>query len=513
MFDWLRTERQKWATPLANTADDLRPALPAFDPLSRELYEKALPRGVLLPRLEPDRPRENYWMSPHQLLQHAYVSGQLIIGKLGGTFLGHMDDRPVLTMAGARAGKTSTVLEPNLYMYSASMLAMDPKGELTRMAARIRRSMGHDVFALDPFGISGEPSACFNALDELDPNSATLVDDIADITNALVVDTGDARASHWNDSAKMLLTGIILLALTLERSERNLVTVRELLSLTYPALAITARREADLFMKGHEEKKKYFDKNAAAAKTLLRLMVRARRVPFGSILAGVGNRFLNTPQTELGSIFSTAAVQTDFLDSLPLRRTLYRSDFRLSTLRAERPASIFMCLPVMRMERHYRYQRMIVQLACTRLEQMGTYPRDRAPILFMMEEFATLGYMKVMERAAAYFPGFGIKLHAVLQDLTQLQTNYTTSWQTILGNAGLVQIFATENDETLRYAAHRMGKLIEPYELRTAFSRERFSQLLLMAGSPPAAALRLSHDDVARIREAVLARCRSLPDG
>jgi hypothetical protein len=70
----------------------------------------------------------------------------------------------------------------------------------------------------------------------------------------------------------MLLVGIVLLTLTLEPRERNLITVRELLCLTYPALAITARREADLFAKNHEEKKAYFNKNAAASKTLLRLI-------------------------------------------------------------------------------------------------------------------------------------------------------------------------------------------------------------------------------------------------
>ena len=76
------------------------------------------------------------------------------------------------------------------------------------------------------------------------------------------------------------------------------------------------------------------------------------------------------------------------------------------------------------------------------LEKMGTYPRDRPPILFMMEEFATLGHMEIMERAAAYFPGFGVKLWAVLQDTTQLQRYYTASWETFLGNAGLIQCFA-----------------------------------------------------------------------
>jgi type IV secretion system protein VirD4 len=511
MFDWFKSERSKLAADLARASDDVRPALPNFDPLSRDLYEKALPRGVLIPRLAPDRERQNYWMSPYRLLRHRYACGQLIVGKLANVLLGHMDDRPIVTVAGARAGKTTTVLEPNLYVYLGALLALDPKGELARLAAKFRRAMGHDVYVLDPFGSSGEPTASFNPLSELEHSGDMLADDVAAITGAIVVDTGDARAQHWNESARTLLVGIILLTLTMEPSARNLVTVRELLCLTHPALVITAQREADLFEKDFEQRKAHFDKNAAAVKTLLRLMVRSARGPFGRILASVGNRFLSTPQTELGSIFSTASAHTDFLDSLPLRRVLLRSDFRLSTLRADRPASIFLSLPVTRLDKHYRFQRMIVQLACAALERMGPYPRDRLPILFMMEEFPTLGHMPIMEHAAAYFPGFGVKLWVVAQSLTQLQRHYKASWETIVGNAGLVQLFANGDEETLRYAANRMERLIAPFEMRIAFSRERSSQLLLMEGQPPAAALRLSHDDVARIRATVLARMRGLP--
>ncbi len=138
----------------------------------------------------------------------------------------------------------------------------------------------------------------------------------------------------------------------------------------------------------------------------------------------IGNRFLSTPPSERGSIFSTAAAQSDFLDSLPLRQISRRSDFRLGWLRSGRPTTIYLCLPVGRMESHYRWLRLIVQMACTVLEQMGTYPRDKPPILFMMEEFVTLGHMEIMERAAAYFPGFRSELWAILQDATQLHRYY-----------------------------------------------------------------------------------------
>jgi type IV secretory pathway TraG/TraD family ATPase VirD4 len=143
-------------------------------------------------------------------------------------------------------------------------------------------------------------------------------------------------------------------------------------------------------------------------------------------------------------------------------------------------------------------------MACTVLELLGTYPRNRPPILFMMEEFATLGHMEIMERAAAYFPGFGVKLWAVLQDTTQLQRYYGQSWETFLGNAGLIQCFANGDQSTLDYITRRLERLIMPFELRTAFSRQRFSQLLMLEGERPAAAMRLEHQDVAAIRAQIL---------
>jgi type IV secretion system protein VirD4 len=60
-------------------------------------------------------------------------------------------------------------------------------------------------------------------------------------------------------------------------------------------------------------------------------------------------------------------------------------------------------------------------------------------------------------------------------------------------------MFANGDEEMLRYAAGRLEKLIAPFERRTAFSRERYSQLLLMQGLPPAAIMRLDHADVAAI--------------
>lgn len=500
-MEWFKqTERVRWASPYALSQPQSHLGLPALDPRSRELYERALPRGVLVPRFVPDRPPVNYWMSPRDLSRYAYMPGQIILGKLGGQFLGYLDDRPMVTIAGARAGKSSTILEPNLYTYPGSMLALDPKAELAK-AAILRRTLGHDVHVLDPFGQSGQVSACFNVLAELDPKSWTIVDDVSAITHALIIDDGDARSKHWTDSARALLMGIILLTLMLPENECNLISVRELLMLTHPRLLAAMKAKPKTADNG-EQGEEYFNKNALGIQTLLGAMSQTGQ-RFSGVLAAIGNRFLNTPQTERGSIFSTAAAQTDFLDSLPLRNISRHSDFHLSSLRGNRPTTITLCLPVSRMTSHYRWLRLIVQMSCTVLERFGAYPRDRPPILMMMEEFATLGHMEIMERAAAYFPGFGVKLWAVLQDITQLQRYYGQSWETFLGNAGLVQCFANGDQSTLNYISQRLSNLIMPFETRAAFSRQRHCQLLMFEGEQPAAAMRLEHEDVAAIRAGI----------
>lgn len=468
---------------------------------SRELFETSLPRGTPLARLTADRERLSYWMAPGALLRHRFRLGQLIIGKLGDTFLGHLDDRPLITIAGARAGKSSTVLEPNLYLYPGSMLVLDPKGELSA-TARIRRAGGHVVRVLDAFGITGEQSACFNCLEELEPDDLMIVDRVMSIAAALVPETsGGGNSKYFDDSARALLVGLILFVLDMpDKAGRNLITVRQLLTLSYPPLLAAAEAAADrarlaALARGGSS---YPDASHFALTMLFQSMASIKR--YDGVAAALGRRFQNMGPNERGAVFSTAAVNTDFLDSLPLRQIIRHSDFKLSELRSDRPTTIFLVLPVGEIERHYRWLRLLVQMACTTLERFGAYPRDRPPILFMMEEFAVLGPMDVMERAAAYFPGFGIKLWIVLQSLEQLTNDYTKMYQTFLGNAGLIQMFAANDGPAVAYAASRMGKLIETFELSPAFSRAKASQLLLMEGEPPAAAMRLSHEDVAAIR-------------
>lgn len=500
-----RRERDKWASRLHIVNPEFHLGLPALDEATALLYGKALPRSTMMPRPDADREAVNHWMRLSEGVERKFQPGQIMLGKLAHTPLGHLDDRPMVTIVGARAGKTSTVLEPNLYLYPGSMVVLDPKGELARKTAVIRSLLGHQVYVLDPFRQSGVPSASFNVMAELDADSEMIVDDVAAITQAIIVDEGDTRNKHWNDSARTLLLGIMLFTLTLPSQERHLITVRELLNLIYKGL-IDALRSAP----NAEHDNDFYVENQAAVESLLLTMAMSGE-KFQGILAAVGRRFLNTPPNERGSIFSTAAAQTDFLDSLPLRTISKQSQFRLEALAGDHPTTIYLCLPVGRMESHYRWLRMIVQQACTTLEKLGTYPRHKPRILFMMEEFPVLGHMDIMERAAAYFPGFGVTLWSIIQDITQLKRYYEKGWETFLGNAGVVQCFSNSDQATLNYMAERMENLIRPFELRTAFSRNDNGQVLMFEGEDPLAAVRLTHEEVDYIRLCAIKQAENRP--
>lgn len=474
-----------------------------------------LPRGIDVIRERIDRKEAARWARPHEIGTLAFTGGhQVLLGKYAGRLIGRADDKPLVTIASARSGKTSSVLKPVLLTYEGSMLVMDPKGELAADTAAHRRGvLGQEVHILDPFGCSGEAASPFNPLAELDPLSDTIVDDVDVVAQALIVEEAGSDGSHWTNSAQSLLRGLLLHTLQKPLAERHLVTARELLTLTH----------ADLLQLKSELERKGAADPTEAVQTALFLEMASQGAAYGGALAAAGTSFLRKNPRERSSIVSTAEVQTRLIDSVPMRRSLAASCVRLADL-GERPMTLYLCLPAGMMQSHFRWLRLIVRLALLAMERRGPWPRGRTPCLFMCEEFSVLGHMPLMESAAALFPGFGVKLWVVLQDTSQLQRHYKESWQTFLGNAGILQAFANADKATLDYLSGQLGslsfvrgafgagdddksksfvdkeRLAYQHEIARAFAREQQSQLLLVEGHHPMAIERLSHEDVERIR-------------
>jgi type IV secretion system protein VirD4 len=109
-----------------------------------------------------------------------------------------------------------------------------------------------------------------------------------------------------------------------------------------------------------------------------------------------------------------------------------------------------------------------------------------------------------------------VKLWTVLQDFSQLKVHYPKSWETFLGNAGIIQAFGNVDLTTTEYLSKRLGNLtiieeqnvpisssalshgdlgrrehlrqvplLDAAEITRFFARETGRQLLLAPGRPP----------------------------
>jgi type IV secretion system protein VirD4 len=119
--------------------------------------------------------------------------------------------------------------------------------------------------------------------------------------------------------------------------------------------------------------------------------------------------------------------------------------------------TVYLCLPGRHIGPCGRWLRLFVNLALQAMERTPGAPAAGCPVLFVLDEFASLGHMRQIEDAAGQIAGYGVKLWPFLQDLGQLKALYKDRWETFMGNAGVLQFFGNNDLTTLEWVSKRLG--------------------------------------------------------
>jgi len=393
------------------------------------------------------RPAQAAFVTKAQLL-HAesvqYGRGKVFLGRVDQKMIGIADGRHIVTLAGSGGGKSVCSLIPNLMLYDGSCLVLDPKGELAAATAHRRDDMGQAVYVLDPFDISGEETrqfrASFDPLGELGEDRGNLIENADLVADALIIPAD--KDQHWTDAARGLVRALVLwMVLDPDNSGGSLAGLPKMIT----RIAAECREGRD-------------DPRAGLIDTLA--AIDPRDVPdrdreAWAVIQSQAEMMQGMSGKERASVISTARTQLIFLDSPAMARAVARSALVLAELK-RRPCTVYLCLPASRMGTHSRWLRLIVNLAIAALERERAAPE--LPVMFVLEEFAALGHMRSLENAVAYMRGFGVKLWTVLQDITQLRRDYPKSWETFLGNAGVLQAFSVNDLATQKYLSERLGE-------------------------------------------------------
>jgi type IV secretion system protein VirD4 len=169
---------------------------------------------------------------------------------------------------------------------------------------------------------------------------------------------------------------------------------------------------------------------------------------------------LNKESKDFGGVLSTsnAAVQM-YCDPLVSRNTAC-SDFRIDDLvNHERPVSLYLTVPSSDQERLRPLIRLLFTLIVNRLtEKMHSRgpQRNLHRLLFMIDEFPSLGHMEIFARALSYMGGYDIKAFLVTQDVRQIVDAYGAQ-ESIVSNCHIRVAFAPNQPDTAKLLSDMSG--------------------------------------------------------
>ena len=384
--------------------------------------------------------------------------------------IGLEDDRHMITIAGARTGKGTTVIIPNLLLWKGSALVIDPKGTNAAVTMRRRREMGQNVHLVDPFDVLGTGTTdAFNPLAVLDPNSPTVREDIYNIADALVVPDPGAKEKHWDDGARTILAGLIAHLITSPAFENpSLPMIRDM-------LAMLPEDQAELW----------------ADMSLNEGAGRLPKETAARIVRGIGT-------DEMAGLLSNADKHSEWLASPVMQKTLNTTTFTFADLK-DKPTTVYLILPPHLLRTHNRFLRLFLNLA---INQMSIGDRAATPVLMLIDEFLALGRMEAVEKAFPLMAGYNMVLWPFVQHLTGMKALYGDNVHGFMGNSRAVQVFGISDPETTKFVSEQMGnrtlpkrlsrnkannvaKLRSPDEVARNVTAEKNRQYILRSGKNP----------------------------
>ena len=370
----------------------------------------------------------------------------ILLGRSRDLLLRLPGEGHILTIAPTRSGKGVSCVIPNLLDHNGSVLVTDPKGENYAVTSKWRLAQGQTVHALDPFGVV-DGQARYNPLDLVDVESKDAADDARMLADMIVLPEGrEGDQAFWNEEARGILTGLILhAAASPNASLRTLTHVRTLLTLP-----------PDSFAQLLKEMSESLVANGLVARAAARILQKADR--------------------ERSGVISTAQSHTHFLDSPRMTTTLGSSTFEFADLKRS-CISVYLILPTDRIDGYARWLRLMI--ACGLLAVYRTPGQPSVRMLFLLDEFAHLRRMHPVQRDIGLAGGYGVRFWLVLQDLSQLRSTYTETWQTFLANVDVLQAFGTNDWDTAEYLSKMTGDAtihVASENRSTGVSRGRHSQ-------------------------------------
>jgi type IV secretion system protein VirD4 len=339
-----------------------------------------------------------------------------------GELVRYSGDGHLVTFAPTGTGKTSGPVITNALTHPGQLIVLDMKGEVFAATAEARRAMGQDVHVIDLR--DGSDSDSLNPLDLATLSGADPAVTGRSFAAELIERPAEERDRFWNDWSETMIGGATAWLLADKpKEERRLSTLFDLFTeddVTYRLAVLLDQKK---------------------------VTNRAARAAFAS--------FMQLPDRETRPCV-LGAVQTHLrlFDSDLTRKLTDTTTMDLDGFLAGKPMTLYVSVPPFRLQAYRPLLRLWLSGLLLLLTQRRHPPKERT--LMLCDEIGNLGRMEALLMATTLLRASGLTVWSFWQNAAQLQI-YGTQANTILDNAGVIQIFGIRNYRMAQDLANVVG--------------------------------------------------------
>ncbi|MBN7807750.1 MULTISPECIES: Ti-type conjugative transfer system protein TraG [Agrobacterium] len=418
---------------------------------------------------------ERYRVDKDSVGARAFRAGSAETWGVGGKspllcFDGAFGSSHGIVFAGSGGFKTTSVTIPTALKWGGTLIVLDPSNEVAPMVSAHRGRAGRDVFVLDP----NTPDVGFNALDWVGRFGGTKEEDIASVASWIMSDSSGARGvrdDFFRASALQLLTALIAdVCLSGHTDEKNQTLRQVRMNLSEPEPTLRKRLQ-NIYDNSDSD---FVKENVAA--------------------------FVNmTPETFSG-VYANAVKETHWLSYPNYAALVSGKKFSTSDIAAG-SSDVFININLKTLEAHSGLARVIIGSFLNAIYNRDGQMKGRA--LFLLDEVARLGYMRIIETARDAGRKYGITLTMIYQSIGQMRETYggrdaASKW---FESASWISFAGINDPETADYISRRCGvTTVEIDQISLSWqakgsSRTRSKQLAARPLIQPHEVLRMRADE------------------
>lgn len=384
--------------------------------------------GVIFAQIKLSLPKlygDAKWMGRFNTKQNGlFIEDGILLGKKWGQYLKIGGWEHVLCFAPSGSGKSTAIAIPNLLSWDNSTICLDIKGELYKTTAAFREKCGHKCFLWDPGNPSGT-THCFNPLDLISKDKYVRINDIQKIANLFFPDK-ERVEPIWSSGPRDLFLGVCLFVLDSPEYSNTLGEIARFL------------KEPNIDKNLQEELEENPNLDPRCIHSL--------------------SSYLSMSDNTRSSIRAIFLSGLELFNNPIIDKATSKTDFNFEDLRKEK-ISIYVKVSNDNLTRLAPLVNLFFQLSIdvlTRKEPDQT--KEPNGILFLLDEFASLGQMPLFKSTIGLLRSYRIRLLMIIQDISQLNDLYGQEGAKIFLNVKVRLAFAQNSLDTANYLSKLMGE-------------------------------------------------------